>query len=133
MVDWADDAYASGAYRDYVEARPMKIRHFEDRMADTRQRASGRASARCRMLLRILHGGRSGAWLRRARCGILAGRHRRRECRHCGRASSKGVLETMPDKGLFDVVSAFDLIEHVPDPRRSCGDAAVCSGRVARS
>ena len=27
------------------------------------------------------------------------------------------VLETMPDSGPFDVVSAFDLIEHVPDPR----------------
>ena len=34
MIEWADDAYASGAYRDYVEARPMKIRHFQDRLAE---------------------------------------------------------------------------------------------------
>ena len=34
MVAWADSEYASGAYRDYVESRPMKIRHFEDRLAD---------------------------------------------------------------------------------------------------
>ena len=42
MVEWADDAYASGAYRDYVEARPMKIRHFEDRLADVGARHRGR-------------------------------------------------------------------------------------------
>ena len=29
----------------------------------------------------------------------------------------EGSLENLPDDGLFDVVSAFDLIEHVPDPR----------------
>jgi 2-polyprenyl-3-methyl-5-hydroxy-6-metoxy-1,4-benzoquinol methylase len=29
----------------------------------------------------------------------------------------EGKLEDMPDKGLFDVISAFDLIEHVHDPR----------------
>ena len=34
MVAWADTEYASGAYRDYVESRPMKIRHFEDRLND---------------------------------------------------------------------------------------------------
>ncbi len=28
MSEWADEAYASGAYHDYVEARPMKMRHF---------------------------------------------------------------------------------------------------------
>jgi 2-polyprenyl-3-methyl-5-hydroxy-6-metoxy-1,4-benzoquinol methylase len=33
----------------------------------------------------------------------------------------EGVLETMPDSGPFDVVSAFDLIEHVPDPRGFLG------------
>ncbi len=29
----------------------------------------------------------------------------------------EGLLDAMPDDGLFDVVSAFDLLEHVPDPR----------------
>jgi SAM-dependent methyltransferase len=29
----------------------------------------------------------------------------------------EGTLDGMPADGLFDVVSAFDLIEHVPDPR----------------
>jgi 2-polyprenyl-3-methyl-5-hydroxy-6-metoxy-1,4-benzoquinol methylase len=115
MVEWADDAYASGAYRDYVEARPMKIRHFEDRMADLGERVTpGRLldiGCSCGYFMEVaaargfeVHGVEftPGA----IAAASVAMRPR----------IFKGVLETMPDNGVFDVVSAFDLIEHVPDP-----------------
>ncbi len=34
MSTWADAEYTSGAYHDYVAARPMKLRHFEQRLDD---------------------------------------------------------------------------------------------------
>jgi hypothetical protein len=34
MATWADTEYASGAYHDYVAARPMKMRHFDERLND---------------------------------------------------------------------------------------------------
>jgi hypothetical protein len=36
MAAWTDEKYASGAYHDYVSARPMKLRHFEERLDDLR-------------------------------------------------------------------------------------------------
>ena len=116
MIEWADDAYASGAYRDYVEARPMKIRHFQDRLAELgRDIEPGRlldVGCSCGYFMEVaaargfdVHGveftpGAIAAASPEIRSRIF-----------------EGVLETMPDSGPFDVVSAFDLIEHVPDPR----------------
>ena len=117
MVEWADDAYASGAYRDYVEARPMKIRHFEDRLADVGARLKpGRlldVGCSCGYFMEVAASrGFDVQGVEFTRGAIAAASADMRP------RIFQGVLESMPDNGLFDVVSAFDLIEHVPDPRR---------------
>jgi 2-polyprenyl-3-methyl-5-hydroxy-6-metoxy-1,4-benzoquinol methylase len=116
MVAWANTEYASGAYRDYVESRPMKIRHFEDRLADFGSRvAPGRlldVGCSCGYFMEVAaargfdaHGVEFSAnAIAAARPDIQARIH-------------EGSLDTLPDSAPFDVVSAFDLIEHVPDPR----------------
>ncbi len=132
MVEWADDAYASGAYRDYVEARPMKIRHFEDRLADVGARLrravcstwAAPADTSWKSPPRVVS--TCTAWS--SRVAPLPPPVPR-----CGRAFSRACSRSMPDNGLFDVVSAFDLIEHVPDPRRFLRRCArVAQGREAR-
>jgi 2-polyprenyl-3-methyl-5-hydroxy-6-metoxy-1,4-benzoquinol methylase len=116
MVAWADEEYASGAYRDYVEARPMKIRHFEDRLADIGDRVRpGRlldVGCSCGYFLEVaasrgfeVHG------VEFSRNAIAAASPTVRD------RIVQGTLENLPIDGLFDVVSAFDLIEHVPEPR----------------
>jgi 2-polyprenyl-3-methyl-5-hydroxy-6-metoxy-1,4-benzoquinol methylase len=115
MVAWADNEYASGAYRDYVESRPMKLQHFEDRLADVGSRlVPGRlldVGCSCGYFMEVaashgfdVHGVEfSSNAIAAARPEIRA-------------RIFEGSLESLPDTGLFDVVSAFDLLEHVPDP-----------------
>ena len=117
MVEWADDEYASGAYRDYVDARPMKIRHFEDRLADVGARLRpGRlldVGCSCGYFMEVAASrGFDVQGVEFSRGAIAAASPEIRP------RIFEGTLESMPDNGLFDVVSAFDLIEHVPDPRR---------------
>lgn len=123
MVAYADEAYASGVYRDYVESRPMKIRHFEDRLKDFFDRLKpGRlldVGCSCGYFMEVaashgfdVHGVEfSPNAIAAARLDIRA-------------RIVEGSLETLPDTGLFDVVSAFDIIEHVPNPRVFLRDCA---------
>ncbi len=116
MSTWADAEYASGAYHDYVAARPMKIRHFEQRLDDIGDVVrSGRlldVGCSCGYFMEVaaargfdVHGVEfSSSAIAAAAPGIRP-------------RIFEGRLEDMPAKGLFDVVSAFDLIEHVHDPR----------------
>ena len=104
----------------------MKIRHFEDRLADIGDRVKPGRLLDVGLFVRLLHGSGRVARVRRARRRVLAERDRRREP-DIRRASSRAALENLPDDGLFDVVSAFDLIEHVPDPRAFLRD---CAGRL---
>jgi 2-polyprenyl-3-methyl-5-hydroxy-6-metoxy-1,4-benzoquinol methylase len=122
MVAWADNEYASGAYRDYVQSRPMKIRHFEDRLADVGP------GVRPGRLLDV--GCSCGYFMEVAAAhgfdvhGVEFSQNAIAVARPDIRARIfEGSLENLPDTGPFDVVSAFDLIEHVPDPRaflRNC-------------
>jgi 2-polyprenyl-3-methyl-5-hydroxy-6-metoxy-1,4-benzoquinol methylase len=116
MAAWADAEYTSGAYHDYVAARPMKIRHFEQRLDDVGELvSSGRlldVGCSCGYFLEVaaargfdVHG------VEFSRSAIAAA------APHVRPHIFEGTLDDMPDKGLFDVVSAFDLIEHVHDPR----------------
>jgi 2-polyprenyl-3-methyl-5-hydroxy-6-metoxy-1,4-benzoquinol methylase len=122
MVAWADREYASGAYRDYVESRPMKIRHFEDRLAALGDRVKpGRlldVGCSCGYFLEVAAS--RGFDVRGVEFSSNAIAAARPDIRS---RIFEGSLETLPDDGVFDVVSAFDIIEHVPDPRaflRAC-------------
>jgi 2-polyprenyl-3-methyl-5-hydroxy-6-metoxy-1,4-benzoquinol methylase len=116
MVAWADAEYASGAYRDYVESRPMKIRHFEDRLNDLGKSVKpGRlldVGCSCGYFLEVAAA--RGFDVRGVEFSPNAIAAARPDIRP---RIFEGSLENLPDDGLFDVVSAFDLIEHVPDPR----------------
>ena len=112
----------------------MKIRHFEDRLADIGDRVRpGRlldVGCSCGYFMEVAAARgfdvQGVEFYARRDCG--------RQCRASGLASSRARWRAMPDNGLFDVVSAFDLIEHVPDPAgflRRC--ARFAQAREARS
>jgi len=132
MVDWADAAYASGAYRDYVEARAMKIRHFQDRLADVGARIRpGRlldVGCSCGYFMEVAASRGFEVQGVEFTPGAIAAASAEMRPR-----IFEGVLEAMPDNGLYDVVSAFDLLEHVPDPRRfvrRCGALLMGGGTL---
>jgi SAM-dependent methyltransferase len=132
MRDWADAEYTSGAYHDYVAARPMKIRHFEDRLGDVKDRVQpGRLldiGCSCGYFLEVAAShGFDVQGVEFSRSAIAAASPAMR-----GRIF-EGTLDTLPANGLFDVASAFDLIEHVPDPRaflRRCAALLKPSGTI---
>jgi 2-polyprenyl-3-methyl-5-hydroxy-6-metoxy-1,4-benzoquinol methylase len=116
MAAWADEEYASGAYHDYVAARPMKMRHFEQRLDDIGDvGGSGRlldVGCSCGYFMEVAKSrGFDVQGIEFSSSAIAAATPDIRT------RIFQGKLEDMPDKGPFDVVSAFDLIEHVHDPR----------------
>jgi 2-polyprenyl-3-methyl-5-hydroxy-6-metoxy-1,4-benzoquinol methylase len=116
MMSWANDEYTSGAYRDYVEARPMKIRHFEDRLSDIGDRVRpGRlldVGCSCGYFMEVAASrGFDVQGVEFSKSAIAAASATLRP------RIFEGTLDEMPLNGMFDVVSAFDLIEHVQDPR----------------
>lgn len=116
MITWANEEYTSGAYREYVEARPMKIRHFEDRLADIGGRMKpGRlldVGCSCGYFMEVAASrGFDVQGVEFSRSAIAAATPTLQP------RIFEGTLEDMPVNGLFDVVSVFDLIEHVHDPR----------------
>lgn len=116
MRAWADAEYTAGAYHDYVAARPMKIRHFEDRLRDISGVVKpGRlldVGCSCGFFLEVAASkGFDVRGVEFSRSAIEASSPGIRP------RIFEGTLDTMPADGLFDVASAFDLIEHVTDPR----------------
>ena len=115
MREWADAEYTAGAYHDYVAARPMKIRHFEERLADVGDRLKpGRLldiGCSCGYFLEVAASrGFDVQGVEFSRSAIAAASPAVRD------RIFEGTLDSLPVDGLFDVASAFDLIEHVPDP-----------------
>jgi 2-polyprenyl-3-methyl-5-hydroxy-6-metoxy-1,4-benzoquinol methylase len=116
MAEWVDEQYTSGAYHEYVTARPMKIRHFEDRLNDIGDRVRpGRlldVGCSCGHFLEVAASRGfdvQGVEFSRSAISAAASNIRPR--------IFEGTLENMPVDAAFDVASAFDLIEHVHDPR----------------
>jgi SAM-dependent methyltransferase len=116
MAAWADNEYTSGAYQDYVAAKAMKTRHFEDRLADLGDRIRpGRlldVGCSCGYFLEVAAArGFDVQGVEFSRNAIAAASETIRP------RIVRGALEDLPEVGSFDVISAFDIIEHVQDPR----------------
>jgi 2-polyprenyl-3-methyl-5-hydroxy-6-metoxy-1,4-benzoquinol methylase len=115
---YAEAEYADGGYREYVAAREMKLEHFRRRMAAIRHRLPpGRlldVGCSCGYFLEVaasegydVHG---VEFSRRA----IAAAHP-----DIGPRIQFGCLESLSRDGeaeRFDVITAFDLIEHLERP-----------------
>jgi 2-polyprenyl-3-methyl-5-hydroxy-6-metoxy-1,4-benzoquinol methylase len=116
MMTWANKEYRSGVYREYVAARLMKIRHFEDRLSDIGDRITpGRlldVGCSCGYFMEVAASrGFDVQGVEFSRSAIAAASAAVRP------RILEGTLDELPLNGMFDVVSAFDLLEHVHDPR----------------
>jgi 2-polyprenyl-3-methyl-5-hydroxy-6-metoxy-1,4-benzoquinol methylase len=118
MQAYADEQYTSGLYRDYVEARSMKLAHFRRRLQSLQPLSpAGRLldiGCSCGYFLEVaaesgydVHGIEFSP-------GAIAAAHSSIRPR-----IMRGRLEDLPadQAGSFDVVSAFDLIEHIDEPQ----------------
>ena len=127
MVAYADAEYEAGAYREYVAARTMKIRHFEDRMGQLQGRIPrGRlldVGCSCGYFMEVAASqGFDVRGVEFSKSAIAAASpHIRERIVH-------GSLEDLAAEERFDLISAFDLIEHVPDP---AAFLAQCRARLA--
>ena len=128
MITWANEEYTSGAYRDYVDARPMKIRHFEDRLADIGNRL------RPGRLLDI--GCSCGYFMEVAASrgfdvqGVEFSRSR-----HCGSGPNlrsrifEGTLERCPSTACSTSSARSTSSSTCTIPRRSCDNVPVAEAR----
>jgi 2-polyprenyl-3-methyl-5-hydroxy-6-metoxy-1,4-benzoquinol methylase len=114
---YANVEYEHGAYREYVQAREMKLEHFRRRIAIVGRFARGRslldAGCSCGYFLEVaaadgydVHGVEFSDNAIAAARPEIRGRIRR------------GNLEDLCAEGTsrFDVVTAFDIIEHLARP-----------------
>jgi SAM-dependent methyltransferase len=116
MVSYADTEYEQGLYRDYVEAREMKIEHFRHRLELLLPRVRrGRLldiGCSCGYFLQVAaQSGFEVEGLEFSRVAIAAADPAVRPRILC---SSMGAFN---GNGSYDLITAFDLIEHVPQPK----------------
>ncbi len=116
MIGYVEDEYQSGKYRDYVSSRPMKLQHFEARLRQLGDHVRpGRlldVGCSCGYFLEVaaaagfdVHG------VEFSRSAIQAAAPQVRS------RIVEGTLEQATPRGPFNVISAFDLVEHLHDPR----------------
>jgi len=125
MVAYVDAEYESGVYRDYVEARDMKLAHFQHRMqsmAPVLKR--GRLldiGCSCGYFMEVAaSAGYEVNGVEFSTVAIQAAQPAIRD------RIIRGTLDDIPadQEGTFDVVTAFDLIEHVDGPEAFLRKAA---------
>lgn len=115
MIGYVEEEYQSGQYRDYVSSRAMKLQHFEARL---RQLGDGVRPGR------LLDVGCSCGYFLEVAAAAGFDVHGVEFSRSAIRAAApsiqsrivEGTLEQAATLGPFDVISAFDLLEHVHDP-----------------
>lgn len=127
MIGYAEEEYQSGKYRDYVSSRPMKLQHFEARLRQLGDRLRpGRlldVGCSCGYFLEVAAAAGfdvHGVEFSRSAIDAAVPDVRSRIV--------EGTLEQAAPSGPFDVISAFDLLEHVHDPR---GFLAQCRSLLA--
>jgi len=117
MRDHADDLYETGVYSDYVEAKGLKLEHFRRRLAQFGDRhPHGRLldiGCSCGYFLEVaLENGYDAAGIEFSRAAIDAADPQVR------RRITRGNVNDLSSLGAeqYDIVTAFDIIEHTEDP-----------------
>jgi len=116
MIDYVEDEYQSGKYRDYVDSRAMKLRHFAERLKDIGSRVrKGRlldVGCSCGYFMEVAASqGFDVRGVEFTTSAIAAA------APHVRPRIVAGTIDAVSAQGPFDVITAFDLIEHLPDPR----------------
>jgi 2-polyprenyl-3-methyl-5-hydroxy-6-metoxy-1,4-benzoquinol methylase len=118
MIRYADTQYREGVYRDYVRAREMKHQHFRARLGEftTRFPPPGRLldlGCSCGYFLDVaLERGYDAYGVEFSEEAIAAAQPATRQ--RIRRANVNDAGGDHPHE--YDVVTAFDIIEHVEDP-----------------
>jgi 2-polyprenyl-3-methyl-5-hydroxy-6-metoxy-1,4-benzoquinol methylase len=117
MRRYADQEYSSGAYKKYAEARDLKIATARPRVAAVKSQASGRRllDVGCATGFFLEAAAAEGFVVHGVEFSNVAISLAREDIRAniiCG--DVKSLVKQGIDK--FDVVTAFDIIEHVQDP-----------------
>jgi len=117
VQEYANVEYEQGAYREYVQAREMKLEHFRRRIAIVGRFARGRSlldvGCSCGYFLEVAAaGGYDVHGVEFSGNAIAAARPEIRD------RIRRGHLEDLCTDGVprFDVVTAFDIIEHLARP-----------------
>ena len=116
MISYADAEYEGGLYREYVEAREMKLEHFRRRLERVLPRVSrGRLldiGCSCGYFMEVAAAsGFEVEGLEFSRAAIAAADPSLRPRIYCS------SVDEFESSRTYDLVTAFDLIEHVPQPK----------------
>jgi cyclopropane fatty-acyl-phospholipid synthase-like methyltransferase len=117
MNQYADEEYASGVYREYARSRDLKIATARPRLAAIRQRTSGKQllDVGCATGFFMEAAADEGFDVRGVEFSAVAISLARPDIRErIVRGDVNTLLRSQADK--FDVVTAFDIIEHVQNP-----------------
>jgi 2-polyprenyl-3-methyl-5-hydroxy-6-metoxy-1,4-benzoquinol methylase len=123
MNDYADQEYASGVYREYAKSRDLKIATAQPRLAAIKQLAEGNRllDVGCATGFFLEAASADGFDVRGVEFSTVAISLVRPDIQDrvvCGDVNA--LLARQTEK--FDVVTAFDIIEHVQDPIRFLQD-----------
>jgi len=116
MLSYADTEYEEGLYRDYVEAREMKLEHFRHRLKRLLPRVQrGRLldiGCSCGYFMQVAaESGFEVEGLEFSRAAIAAADPSVRSRISCS------SVDAFDSNRSYDLITAFDLIEHVPRPK----------------
>jgi 2-polyprenyl-3-methyl-5-hydroxy-6-metoxy-1,4-benzoquinol methylase len=117
MNQYADDEYSSGVYREYAKSRDLKIATARPRVAAIKQRATGERllDVGCATGFFMEAAAEAGFDVRGVEFSTVAISLARSDIRE--RIVRGDVNELLRnDIQKFDVVTAFDIIEHVQNP-----------------
>ena len=117
MNQYADDEYASGVYREYAKSRDLKIATARPRLAAIKQRTSGKRllDVGCATGFFMEAAAEEGFDVRGVEFSNIAISLARPAVRERIVHGDVNALLSR-DPGKFDVVTAFDIIEHVQNP-----------------
>ena len=123
MNQYADDEYSSGVYREYAKSRDLKIATARPRLAAIKKLTDGRRllDVGCATGFFMEAAAEEGFDVRGVEFSTVAISLARRDIRDRIVCGDVNVLQSRGSE-KFDVVTAFDIIEHVQNPANFLAD-----------